>query len=206
MRRFSPSPRIGHGRVAVVAVALSFWAIGCDDSASAESLDGTELTGIVLSDESDLSGTWMRNPELSDPPPFHRARPDGDGPDGPGPGGIGPGPRGEGDGPAGRRRPGLGGLTITQTAESVTFSHGDRFARTLVTDGQTRTVETPRGRTIQLRAFWEDGALVIERTGEHGTATETWQLSSDGTRIEVAVNATSPEGEPLTWTRVYDRA
>jgi hypothetical protein len=176
---------------------------------------------LLAADQAALSGTWVVNEELSDKPEGMkpRGRPDGGGPEGrPGfggnrpeghpnvgegqrPGGPG-GPAGEGPGPRGLPKT----LNITQTDESVTFAGPDDRSHTLYTDGRVETHELPSGDQIQVQATWSDGALVVVRSGERGTHTETFRLSGDGQQLTVTVQLAADESGATEIRLVYDRA
>lgn len=187
-----------------LAIAVPATLMGCGDTPSASK---TPLeVSTVASQRPDLSGTWTLNRSESDPPP----RPPGRGPR-PGDPQAGstqgtqpPGSKGRRfHGPPGR----FGTLVITQDESSVTFSRGGPRSNTLQTDGTTLERQGPQARTIHVTASWQDGGLVVVRSGPRGgTFTETYALGPDRDQLWVT---TQIEGErlpdPIEFRRVYDR-
>ena len=194
---------------ASVPVAIA----GCDEPTGSQEAANTSL---AASDQSGLSGSWVLNLDESDDPRerfgsredrpeggrrrgMRRRRGDSQGAEG-----------AEGEGP---RRGGGGGLgagrqfEITQDDGSVTFTRGNGLSRTLETDGQIVTREL-RGGEVEIRAFWSDGDLVIERTrSEGGTFTQTYSLSDDGTQLFLTIRAEHDRLDgPIEFRLVYDRA
>lgn len=195
-------------RYATIALMLGavvpFVLAGCKDAVGAE--EGIEAS-LVAEGQLDLTGTWQLNEEESDGlqrpnRPRGPGGPDGHrGPRGGSPGGGPPrGPGGRGEPLAAFRT-----LEISQTATSVTFTMGRR-SHTFETDGQARTHSSPRGEQIQVRAWWGDAGLVIERAQSRGTLTQTYSLSEDAQKLYEDVRIEGerfPEGRELR--RVFDR-
>ncbi len=157
------------------------------------------VASLVAGEQPNFSGTWNLNEEESDQRPVRRRR-DGGGDS-------------QSDGSRrGQRRRGSGGLrgantlVITQDASTVTFVRGDH-SRTLYTDGRVITREGERG-SLELRAFWQDDALVVERTFDDGRQiTQTYALSEDGQRLYVTIRIEGDQlPQPVEFRRVYDAA
>ncbi len=188
----------------IVLVPLAF-AFGpaltaCNDVMGSEQ----ELAAsLVAGEQPNFSGTWNLNEEESDQRPVRRRR--GGGGDSQSDGGRrGQRRRGSGDGSGGLR--GANTFVITQDASTVTFAVGDR-SRTLYTDGRVITREGERG-SLEVRAFWQDDALVVERTFDNGRQiTQTYALSEDGQQLYVTIRIEGDQlPQPVEFRRVYDAA
>jgi hypothetical protein len=170
----------------------------------------------------DLSGVWAFNPEQSDRPD----RPSGGGGGMPGGrggmGGRGGGRGGRGGGgggfgggeggPPARRTPGDTSLArppqqviIVQTDSTVTFTQQGRSPLTLYFDGGV--VELPAqgsyGR-VQVAGHWRDKRFVVERRMGSTTITESYERSSDRTKLTVRTKTEDNFGEGSEIKRVYD--
>lgn len=172
----------------------------------------------------DISGTWHRNPSLSDDPhevmKAARAKAGGDregfGGRGGGrgmPGGGPPGgggsrgrlPRGDrSGGPAGGPM-GAGGfrdlaspgdtLSIEVKPTEIRLEGGEAGLRILRPDGRKQTRQGPGGGEVQTQTEWRGGSLVVEsRSGRGMKTTETYTLTQDGKSLEVIVRL---EGGPF---------
>lgn len=201
---------LGLATLAAAGLGLS---MACSDAADADQvLDASTLSAQA---DADLTGSWQINAEESDgPPEAFRRRPGGPGegkPDGERPEvrrrhRFGP----DGEPGPGFRRPGpmLAGpmLVITQSESTVEIAGPRGRSITLHTDGRTITRDLARGQ-VELRASWDGGTLVVERTKEDGPAvTLRFDLSGDGSQLFLT---TRIEGErlpePIEFRRVYDR-
>ncbi len=196
---------------ASVPVAIA----GCDEPIGSQDAANTSL---AASDQSGLSGSWVLNLDESDDPReqfgredrpeggrrrgMRRRRGDSQGAEG-AEGAEGEGPRRGGGGGLGARRQ----FDITQDHGSVTFTRGNGLSRTLETDGQIITREL-RGGEVEIRAFWSDGDLVIERTrSEGGAFTQTYSLSDDGAQLFLTIRIENDRLDgPIEFRLVYDRA
>ncbi len=203
----------------LLAASVPVAIVGCDEPTGSQDAANASL---AASGQSDLSGSWVLNLEESDNPRerfgsregrreggrrrgMRRRRGDSQGAEG-AEGVEGAGPRRGG----GRRLRAGRQFEITQDDGSVTFSYGSYgsgASRTLETDGQITTREL-RGREVQIRAFWSDGALVVERTGsEGGTFTQTYSLSDDGAQLFLTIRVEHDRlDEPIESQLVYDRS
>ena len=102
-------------------------------------------------------------------------------------------------------------LVVTQTDSSVTFARTNGAVFTLYFDG--RDVIVP-GRTddetIQVSGRWHRKRFEVRREiSTQRTVTESFELSSDGTKLTVRTQITGEEGVPRGMPgvrRVYDRA
>ncbi len=176
--------------------------VGCDEPTGSQNAANTSL---AASDQSGLSGSWVLNLNESDDPReqfgsredrLRRRRSGSLDAEGEGP------RRGSGGGlRAGRQ------FEITQDDGSVTFTRGNGLSRTLETDGQIITRELSGGE-VEIRAFWSDGDLVIERTrSEGGAFTQTYSLSDDGTQLFLTIRVEHDRlDEPIEFRLVYDRS
>lgn len=161
----------------------------CEKAGNNTPLEAT----LGASNGTDLNGTWVLNESQSDKPP---APPQGQG-DHPQPPGDQPPPPPGGDqgqdgqphppGPMGPPRE----LTIAQTATMVTFSAGDHPSLTLKTDGSTTELQGPDGHTMQVSAKWQDGVLVVTRSGDPNGGTMTERYSLNGGQL---ILQRTPEG------------
>ena len=185
----------------VVLVPLAF-AFGlaltaCNDVMGSEQ---ELVASLVVGEQPNLSGTWNLNEEESDQRPVRRRR-DGGGDSQTGDGRRGQRRRGSGDGggPGGANT-----IVITQDASTVTFGVEDR-SRTLYTDGRVITREGERG-SLELRAFWQGDALVVERTFDNGRQiTQTYALSQDDQQLYVTIRVEG-DRQSVEFRRVYDAA
>ncbi len=185
-----------------LAFAFGLALTACNDVMGSEQ---ELVASLVVGGQPNLSGTWNLNEEASDQRPVRRRRDGGGGGDSQSGGGRrGQRRRGSGDGSGGLR--GGNTLVITQDASTVTFGAGDR-SRTLYTDGRVITREGERG-SLELRAFWQDDALVVERTFDNGRRiTQTYALSEDGKQLYVTIRIEGDRlSQPVEFRRVYDAA
>jgi len=187
--------------------SLLFFA--CSESQALESeLNAANGGQALVQHPVDLSGTWKLNPDASDNPrevlgnrrgqgPRAGARPDSGTRGFRGPGG--PGAR-RGGGPGDRT------LTITQTDQTVTLSHGPRRSISFTPNGQAVTKEG-RGGEHQVTATWEGEVLVVEHSGPRGgTMTRSFQLSADGQQLIVTNKISGgPSGETVEFRTVFDK-
>ncbi len=179
--------------------------VGCDEPTGSQNAANASL---AASDQSDLSGSWVLNLDESDDPREQfgsredrlRRRRSGS-------------LDAEGEGPrrgGGRRLRAGRQFEITQDDGSVTFSYGsygNGLSRTLQTDGQIITRELSGGE-VEIRAFWSDGDLVVERTGsEGGTFTQTYSLSDDGAQLFLTIRVEHDRLDgPIELRLVYERS
>lgn len=176
----------------------------------------------------DLTGVWALNPELSDRP--DRPGGPGGGPPGGGFGGRGGGRggfgggRGRGGGGGGGEsgRGGEGGpprrpmgdssmargpqqIIIVQTDSAATFTIQGRAPLTLYFDGGV--VELPGqdgyGR-VQIAGHWHGKRFVVERRMGSTTVTESYERSSDRTKLTVRTRTEDNFGEGAEVRRIYD--
>ena len=183
-----------------LAFAFGLALTACNDVMGSEQ---ELVASLVAGEQPNLSGTWNLNEEESDQRPVRRRRDRGGDSQSDG-GRRGQRRRGSGDGSGGPR--GANTLVITQDASTVTFGVGDR-SRTLYTDGRVITREGERG-SLELRAFWQDDALVVERTFDNGRQiTQTYALSEDGQQLYVTIRIEGDRlPQPVEFRRVYDAA
>ena len=92
-------------------------------------------------------------------------------------------------------------------APCATESRGSYRSRRLYTDGRVINREGERG-SLELRAFWQDDALVVERTFDNGRQiTQTYALSEDGQQLYVTIRIEGDRlPQPVEFRRVYDAA
>ena len=95
-------------------------------------------------------------------------------------------------------------LTITQTEPEIVVAELSGATRSFYPDG--RSYKADEGAS-DVKARWRDGTLVVEKKSVHGwKLTETWQLSSDRSRLEVSLRFEGGSRPRLSFKRVYDRA
>ncbi len=184
----------------------------------------------------DISGTWNRNPGLSDDP--HEVmkaamakaggRREGSGRRGGGPGMPGGGPPGggsRGGPPRGDRSGGPGGgpmgpggfkevlsaadtLSIEVRPAEVRLEAGENGLRILRPDGRKQTRQGPGGGEVETQADWREGSLVVESKSQRGMkTTETYTLTRGGQALEVTVRLEGgPFREPIRFHTHYDAA
>ena len=186
----------------------------------------TAVPGNGASSEAppDLSGDWQLNEELSEDPreAMRRSRSgrggfgaQGRGGGGGRGGGFGRGGRGQGGfgrgGGRGGEQQGRGGaggermnrFSLEHQDPQLTFRFEDGQARTLTTDGETRTHQHPSGE-VRTEASWRGNQLVIKRQHDGGRKVkETYQLDAESGRLLVT---TKLEGgaRSMSFRRVYD--
>lgn len=175
-------------------------------------------------ERSALAGAWVRNHELSDPPPARTTAERGDRGDR---GGFGRGGRRGGGfgggryGGAGRGR--MGGdpqemarmrdalrdimqpgerLTITQTDSIVVITGEDGRTTRLAPDGKKVKDENTR---IERKTRWEGGQLVSDVSGAGpGKITQTFSIDADSKRLRIAIQIVGRDDQKRTITHVYD--
>lgn len=157
-----------------------------------------------------LSGKWVLNERVSDlpkPPAMREGMPPGREGFGPPPGGPGRGmqPRGEDFGPppggpasGPPRREGAERFSIEQSGDAVTFHYADGWSRTFRA-GEARSEE------MSTTARWEGSKLVTSRS-MGPRVVETYEVSSDRSRLTITTIVTHGDGETTTIKRVYDAA
>ncbi|NNG16625.1 MAG: hypothetical protein HKM89_09100 [Gemmatimonadales bacterium] len=189
---------------------------GCSETQALESELNAASGGTALVQHPvDLSGTWKVNTDVSDDPREMLGNRRGQGPRAGAPADSGqrgfrrPGGRAGRPGAAGRRGEGprsRGELTITQTDETVTLSHGARRSVTLTPDGQPVTKQG-RGGERQVIAKWEGSVLVVEHSGPRGgTMTRSFELSADGQQLVLSHKLEGgPIEEPVEFRIVFDK-
>jgi len=183
-----------------------------------------DVSGQVAPEEApappaaDLAGTWTYNPRESDRP--GQAMRGGGMPMGGGMGGRGGRPGARGMPPAGGQ-PGAGGgpddvamaaaprLVIAQTDSSITISRPNARALTLFFDGRAVWV-TGRmpDEQVEMNARWRGKRLEVRRVvSDRRSIVESYELSSNGTKLYVRVRMPALEGETRMpeLRRVYDR-
>lgn len=209
--------------------ALSFSMTGCGGDAASE--NSANIGKLASADgATDLTGTWVLNKDLSDPPP---RRPDSargmHHPDGPPPD-SGRGWRRHGGGPDSARwarmrdsipdslrgfGPGRGprgpmSMTIAQTDSTVEITGPRGRTRILYTDGRVMTPQNDRApEGAEIRAIWNSEAqLVVTHTGPRGgMRSETFSLSADGKQLIIATHVDpAGEREARDFRRVFDAA
>jgi hypothetical protein len=176
-----------------------------------------------------LAGLWIRNTELSDPPPSrgdqggdqHGRGSNGGGRTGRGGhgggGGYGRGGAGRSGGgrAAGdpdeiaRMREALHGivqpgdhLTITQTDAMVVLTDQDGRTTRLSPDGKKIKDDNTH---IERKSRWDGGKLISEITGaEPGKITQTFSLDPDAHRLRIVVQNEGRDHQQHTLAHVYD--
>jgi hypothetical protein len=141
-----------------------------------------------------LSGKWVLNEKESDqpkPPAIREGMP-------PRPEGFGPPPGGPGRGMRRPPRERAERFSIEQTGDAVTFHYADGWSRTLRA-GEAKSEET------SMTARWEGSKLVTSRL-MGPKVTETYEVSSDRSRLTITTIVTLGDGETTTIKRVYDAA
>jgi hypothetical protein len=174
----------------------------------------------------DLSGSWAFNQDLSDDARLKLR----DQLESPGRG-SGPGP-GMGGSSSGMGRPGMGGggrmgpppglddgeasqeamKALLDPAEELTIYQGrpdlvidEKFERRRTLHADGRKYKADNG-TSEVKTEWKEGRLVIETRGFRGRkTTETWELSSTGSRLTSLTKVENGYGGSATIKRVYDR-
>jgi hypothetical protein len=205
--------------LSIPAVLLLPALAACHHSSSSQAVPGVAAA--------DLAGVWAYNPEASDQP----GRPGGSGGmpggrggmggrgggrggmggrgGGGGGGGIG---GGEGGAPGGRRAPGDTSMArapqqiiIVQTDSTVTFTVQGKSPLTLYFDGGVVQLpgEAGYGR-VQAAGHWHDKKFVVERRMGSTTVTESYERSSDRTKLTVRTRTADNFGEGSEIKRVYD--
>jgi hypothetical protein len=174
----------------------------------------------------DLSGVWAFNPEQSDRPDrpgsFGPGGPPGGGVGGRGRGGFGGG-RGGGGGGGGGGRGGEGArpggrppgdsvfarppqqLTIVQTDSTLRFQSQGGEPLTLFFDGGV--VEIPArgvGPAVQVSGHWHNKRFEVERRTGGSTVAESYERSSDRTKLTVRTRVSDLFGDGPGIKRVYD--
>lgn len=175
-----------------------------------------------------LSGVWMLNVTESDDPAAVMRRQGGqrrgERPGGR-TGGVGGGVRGGGSMPPGRPQAARGRMSpeamqalrrlatarpvrldvqLTDSAVAVTYT-GDPEPLVLLFGKKVERKLTDE-LTLEAKASWEEGRLVVERSvGGAGSITETFMPSVDGRRLTVDVALDGGAGGGLEFQRVYDR-
>ena len=189
---------------------------GCGETQALENELNAVTGGTALVQHPvDLSGTWKVNTDASDDPREVLGNLRGQGPragargDSAGRGFRRPGGRAGQGGPGGRLGEGQrnrGQLTITQTDETVTLSHGPRRSITLTPDGQTVSKQGRRGQA-EVTAKWEGEVLVVEGSGPRGgTMTRSFALSADGQQLIVTHKMKGrTTKEPVEFRTVFDK-
>lgn len=148
-----------------------------------------------------LSGKWVLNVKESDlpkPPAMREGmppRPEGFGPP---PGGPGRGMRPPGGPAGGPPRERAERFSIEQNGDAVTFHYADGWSRTLRA-GEAKSEET------STTARWEGSKLVTSRS-MGPKVTETYEVSSDRSRLTITTIVTHGDGETTRIKRVYDAA
>jgi hypothetical protein len=86
-------------------------------------------------------------------------------------------------------------VTVGYTAQDVwVLPFGDKVKRDLGDD-----------LTVEAKAEWDDGRLVVRRSVSGGASiTETYMPSADGTKLTVAVEMSGGPGGGFEFRRVYD--
>lgn len=181
----------------VLGLVLTLTVTGCDELLPSEA-DARFSEGLAEA-PMDLSGTWLLNEEESDRPGPVR--------EGPRHGGTEFTPHAPPTPPAdGGGLPGAERLTVEQDEGEVTFTNGSGRSLTVVTDGSWRNVGGEHG-TLRIRAAWTSEALIVEREGQRGLLTRTYELGDDGDRLLVSSRIENgPKGGPAEFTLVFDRA
>lgn len=200
--------------LALLLAGGSLMLAGCSETQALESELSASSTALVQHPV-DLSGTWKVNTDASDDPREVLGNRRGRGfragarEDSAGRGLRRPGGQADRPGPGGRRGDGgqnRGELTISQTDETVTLSHGSRRSITLTPDGQPVTKQG-RGGERQVTAKWEGEILVVAHSGPRGgTMTRFFELSADGQQLILThkLEGGSTE-EPVEFRTVFDK-
>jgi len=199
--------------LALLLAGGSLMLAGCSETQALES-ELSAASSALVQHPVDLSGTWKVNADASDDPREVLGNRRGQGPragirgDSTGKGVRRPGGRGGpggrfGEGPRGGSR---GELTISQTDETVTLSHGSRRSMTITPDGQPVT-QQGRGGERQVTAKWEGEVLVVEHSGPRGgTMTRFFELSADGQQLILTHKLEGgPAQEPMEFRVVFDK-
>jgi hypothetical protein len=183
----------------------------CSETQALES-ELSAASSALVQHPVDLSGTWKVNTDASDDPREvlgnrrgrgFRAGARGDS------AGRRPGGQAGRPGPGGRRGEGQqnrGELTISQTDETVTLSHGSTRSITITPDGQPVTKQG-RGGERQVTAKWEGEILVVAHSGPRGgTMTRFFELSADGQQLILTHKLEGgPTEEPVEFRTVFDK-
>lgn len=168
------------------------------------------------SSKTDLAGTWVLDKSKSDKPPAgpHGGKGQkGDHAGGPPMGEMGPPPGG--GAPDGMHQGGKGGkggmrrglprlMRITGGAQgySVADSSG-----TIVEDITFETVSKANAEKMppQVQGTWKGDKLVVSRSGQRGSMTQTFELDKDGNELTVRTKMERKDGEDMEMKRVYTR-
>jgi hypothetical protein len=95
-------------------------------------------------------------------------------------------------------------LVIGQADGEVTFDTGDESVLRLRPGGRKVKRE---GGTVELKARWKDGELVVDAEHEDGPRlTTSYRVSSDRKELYVTSKTETPEGKEITLRRVYEAA
>jgi len=202
-------------------LAITAGALGILAAALAPLAFHPDTTQAASSSKQNLAGTWVLDKSKSDKPPGgHGGKGQGghgehgDHPDGPPMGEMGPPPGG--GGPDGMHQGGKGGkgggmrrglprmMRITGGAQgySVADSSG-----TIVEDITFSPVATQNAEKMppQVQGTWQGDKLVVSRSGQRGSMTQTFELDKDGNELTVRTKMERKDGEDMEMKRVYTR-
>jgi hypothetical protein len=199
-------------------LAITAGALGILAAALAPLAFHPDTTQAASSSKQNLAGTWVLDKSKSDKPPGgpHGGKghgekgdhPDGP-PMGPPPGGGGPdgmhqGGKGGKGGGGGMRRglPRLMHITSGAQGFSVADSSG-----TIVEDITFETVSKENADKMppQVQGTWQGDKLVVSRSGQRGSMTQTFELDKDGNELTVRTKMERKDGEDMEMKRVYTR-
>jgi len=175
-----------------------------------------DATQAASSAKQDLAGTWVLDKSKSDKPPAGRGGQGGHGEHGehaggemgPPPGGGGPegmhhGGGGKGGGGGMRRGlPRMMRITGGAQGYSVADSSG-----TIVEDITFDAVSGQNAEKMppQAQGAWKGEKLVVTRSGERGSMTQTFELDKGGNELTVRTKMERKDGEGMEMKRVYTR-
>jgi hypothetical protein len=173
-----------------------------------------DATQAASSAKQDLSGTWVLDKSKSDKPPAGfggkqgghgehggHGQHAGGGEMGPPPGGGGP----EGMHRGGGMRRGLPRmLRITGGAQGYSIADS---SGTIVQDITFGAVSSQNGDKMppQVQGTWKDDKLVVTRSGQRGSMTQTFELDKGGNELTVRTKMERKDGQDMEMKRVYTR-
>jgi len=179
-----------------------------------------DTTQAASSSKQNLAGTWVLDKSKSDKPPTGMGGKGGHGEHGDHPGGppmgeMGPPPGGggpEGGHHGGGGKGGGGGMRrglprlmrITGGAQGYSVADSSGM---IVEDITFEAVSAKNAEKMppQVQGAWKGEKLVVTRSGQRGSMTQTFELDKDGTELTVRTKMERKDGEDMEMKRVYTR-
>jgi predicted ATP-grasp superfamily ATP-dependent carboligase len=97
-------------------------------------------------------------------------------------------------------------LSVIQDDSTVTVADVEGSLRVFYTDGRKTEYPAPEIGTVETRAEWKGGKLVVERSMENGVrTTQTYEVVDDGEKLVVKVRLEGGDlPNRMEFRRVYD--